>query len=342
VLWTSDSRHALVSVAAVADAGFRIHAASSTGLAGRSGLLARLEKNRNDPKPGHERHDNQRWQARAVKQAEHQAAAQPRGTAQRVEQPVCRRAAVLCRSCCAAGAGLLVPELESDRSDHTIGMGGKSVSTRVEVTVDEGGSGEEVLGLLGRFEPLHLSLSSSRRSMQVLGPIIQISALSVLNAGKQLTLSDAIAPQFVGHDHPRYIVQALQKPPEEAPAGCWSDNYHGADQRPAGSDGDSSFPREGKLGLQETSGPEARFEGVCREPGSGFGPRRPAQAVRGPLRWLVVGGGPQERRTAGSADRTGAHGGAASVAGVLRGTRTVALHNAAEQGLRTCVAGDHA
>jgi hypothetical protein len=72
----------------------------------------------------------------------------------------------------------------------------------MEVTVDEGMSGEEVLRLFGRFEPLHLPLSSSRRSMRVLGTIVQISALSVLDTGKQLTPSDAIAPQLVGHDHP--------------------------------------------------------------------------------------------------------------------------------------------
>ena len=52
--------------------------------------------------------------------------------------------------------------------------------------------------------------------MRVLGPIVQISALSVLDAGKQLTLSDAIAPQRVGHDHSRPIWQAFRKPPEEA------------------------------------------------------------------------------------------------------------------------------
>jgi hypothetical protein len=66
-------------------------------------------------------------------------------------------------------------------------------------------SGEEVLGLFGGFEQLHLPLRSSRRSMRVLGPIVQISALSVLDAEKQMTLSDAIAPQLVGHGHPRYI-----------------------------------------------------------------------------------------------------------------------------------------
>ena len=120
-----------------------------------------------------------------------------------------------CRSCCAAGAGLLMPEFESVRSNHTIGVGGKLVSTRMEVTVDEGVSGEEVLGLRGRFEPLHLTLSSSRRSMRVLGPIVQIAALSLLDAGQQLTLSDAIAPQLVGHNHARKILQTLQKSPEE-------------------------------------------------------------------------------------------------------------------------------
>jgi hypothetical protein len=55
--------------------------------------------------------------------------------------------------------------------------------------------------------------------MRVLGPIIQISALSVLHVGKQFTLSDAIAPQLVGHDHPRDILQTLPKPPGEALGG---------------------------------------------------------------------------------------------------------------------------
>ncbi len=90
------------------------------------------------------------------------------------------------------------------------------MSTRMEVTIDERVSGEEVLGLFGRFGPSHLPLSSSRRSMRVLRPIVQMSALSVLDAAKQLTLSDAVAPQLVGHDHPRYILQTLQKLLEEA------------------------------------------------------------------------------------------------------------------------------
>jgi hypothetical protein len=52
--------------------------------------------------------------------------------------------------------------------------------------------------------------------MRVLGPIILISALSVPHVGELLTLSDAVAPQLVGHDHPRDTLQTLQKPAEEA------------------------------------------------------------------------------------------------------------------------------
>ena len=52
-----------------------------------------------------------------------------------------------------------------------------------------------------------------------LGSTVQISPLSVLNAGKQLALSDAIAPQLVGHDAPAAHLQTLQQPLEEAHRG---------------------------------------------------------------------------------------------------------------------------
>jgi hypothetical protein len=42
-------------------------------------------------------------------------------------------------------------------------------------------------------EPLHLPFSSSRRTMRVLSPITQISALSVLDARKQPPLGAAVA-----------------------------------------------------------------------------------------------------------------------------------------------------
>jgi hypothetical protein len=42
--------------------------------------------------------------------------------------------------------------------------------------------------------------------MRILGPIIRISALSVFDARKQLTLGDAVAAQLVGHNDTRLIV----------------------------------------------------------------------------------------------------------------------------------------
>jgi hypothetical protein len=51
--------------------------------------------------------------------------------------------------------------------------------------------------------------------MPVLGAIVEISALAVLEAGKQLMLNNAVAPHQVSHDYSRHISQALQRSPEE-------------------------------------------------------------------------------------------------------------------------------
>jgi hypothetical protein len=57
----------------------------------------------------------------------------------------------------------------------------------MEVAVDECVSGKEVLGLIGRFEPLHLSLPPSGRLMCVLGTIIQVLALSMRGGRPKLS-----------------------------------------------------------------------------------------------------------------------------------------------------------
>jgi hypothetical protein len=43
--------------------------------------------------------------------------------------------------------------------------------------------------------------------------------LPVFDMGKQMAPRYALAPQLVGHDHPRCVLQTLQKSPEEA-LGC--------------------------------------------------------------------------------------------------------------------------
>jgi hypothetical protein len=81
--------------------------------------------------------------------------------------------------------------------------------------VNERGRGEKAVGLLRRFESLHLAFASACRTMRVFRAIAQISALSMFNIGKQLALSHAVASQLIGHDHARHILKAFQQPTEE-------------------------------------------------------------------------------------------------------------------------------
>jgi hypothetical protein len=69
------------------------------------------------------------------------------------------------RLCCVLGARFLPPDIEGMRPDVAVVRSCQLMSARTKVTVNEGVGGEEVLGVPGRFEPLHLPLSSSRRSM---------------------------------------------------------------------------------------------------------------------------------------------------------------------------------
>jgi hypothetical protein len=55
--------------------------------------------------------------------------------------------------------------------------------------------------------------------MRVLSPIIQVAALPMLNLGKQLALSDAVAAQLVGHDDAWLILQTRQQSLEKALCG---------------------------------------------------------------------------------------------------------------------------
>ena len=72
---------------------------------------------------------------------------------------------MLCRLCNVLGARLLVPDLKCLGADRVITGGCQSVSSWVEMTVDESVSGEKALSLPGRFETLHLPLPPPCRSM---------------------------------------------------------------------------------------------------------------------------------------------------------------------------------
>jgi hypothetical protein len=75
---------------------------------------------------------------------------------------------------------------------------------------------EEALRLAGRFELLHLPLSSARRVVGILGSVVQSLVLAMLNAGHDLPLCRTIAGKLVGdHDagRPHLLLQQLPEQP---------------------------------------------------------------------------------------------------------------------------------
>ena len=61
------------------------------------------------------------------------------------------------------GVRLLLPDIKGPAC--TISIGKQEMTAWMEVAMDERVSGEEMLGLLGRFEPLHLPFSAPGRPM---------------------------------------------------------------------------------------------------------------------------------------------------------------------------------
>jgi hypothetical protein len=119
------------------------------------------------------------------------------------------------RLCRPAGRGVLLPGSECLGANCAIGSCGKSVPTWTKMAIDARVGGEEHLDLLGRLEPLHLPHSSSCRTMRVLGPIIQISALSVFTS-EPVHAERRHSCTSCPSRSPAGLLQTRQKPPEEA------------------------------------------------------------------------------------------------------------------------------
>ena len=77
-------------------------------------------------------------------------------------------------------------------------------------------SRQEALCLAGRFELLHLPLSSACRLVRVLRSVIEALMLAMLDAGHDLPLCRAVAGKLVGdHDtgRPHLLLQQLAQQP---------------------------------------------------------------------------------------------------------------------------------
>jgi hypothetical protein len=60
---------------------------------------------------------------------------------------------------------------------------------------------DKALGVPGGLEPPHPFLPLTRRLVRVLGPIIQVSMLSMGNAGHDDAFRGRIASQLIRNDH---------------------------------------------------------------------------------------------------------------------------------------------
>src|SRR5438477_7763153 len=90
------------------------------------------------------------------------------------------------------------------------------IAAEMEEVVDLIVGGEETLRLAGRFELLHLPLSSARRLVRVFRSVVQSLVLAMLNAGHYLSLRRTVAGKLVGdHDtgQPHLPLQQLAQQP---------------------------------------------------------------------------------------------------------------------------------
>jgi hypothetical protein len=77
------------------------------------------------------------------------------------------------------------------------------------VTVDEAVGGEKDVCLTRRLEPLHLSLTSSRRPMRIFSMIVEIPVGSMPDTRQNSASRNAVAAQSVSHETAWLILKAV-------------------------------------------------------------------------------------------------------------------------------------
>jgi hypothetical protein len=75
--------------------------------------------------------------------------------------------------------------------------GSDVIGAEVEQVVDLGSWAEKNLRLTGRFELLHLTLSSARRLVRILRSVVQSLVLAMLNAGHDPLFRHAVAGELI-------------------------------------------------------------------------------------------------------------------------------------------------
>src|SRR2546427_9873028 len=89
------------------------------------------------------------------------------------------------------------------------------MAARAEVLRDRAIGREEPLRLTGGLKALHTSLPLAGGLVRVLCTVVEIAVLAVFHSGENLALGGAVALEFVGEDHARYVGQPFKEFAEE-------------------------------------------------------------------------------------------------------------------------------
>ena len=116
---------------------------------------------------------------------------------------------------CRSQAGHFLPGLESLPHLLAIRWSREPVVSRPEMLSDRAIGGEKALGMGGGLELLRPPFPLACGLAGILRAIIQIAMLPMFHTGQDLAPRRLIALQFVGHNYPRDVCQALGEFPKE-------------------------------------------------------------------------------------------------------------------------------
>ena len=85
------------------------------------------------------------------------------------------------RSGSTSNAGDIMPGLEGTVTGSAMVDGGQAMAAELEEVVNLAVTGEELLGMPRRLEPLHLSFSPSCRLVRDFSLVVAVMALSMIN-----------------------------------------------------------------------------------------------------------------------------------------------------------------
>jgi hypothetical protein len=110
----------------------------------------------------------------------------------------------------------LLPGVKCLGTDSAIAGDAQPMAAGTKQVTDSGMDSQKPLSLAGGLKPVHLSLLLPRGLMRYFRLVVQAARQAVLNAGKDLSVSGAVAAQLIGDEPPGHVAPALEQLLEKA------------------------------------------------------------------------------------------------------------------------------